>query len=139
MEIRPLDDMWDVIAESDVVYASTSAPEPIVHADKLKDTVKDRPIMLVDISVPRNVHSDCETLENARSYHVDHLKAVVDKNTALRRKEIIQAEKILLEEASKYDIWAASLGAVPAILKLQEKAEERSEEHTSELQSLMRI
>lgn len=124
IDIRPLDDMWDVIAESDVVYTSTSAQEPIVTADKLQAAVKGRPIMLIDISVPRNVHSDCETLEGVRSYHVDHLKAVVDKNTAMRRKEIIQAEKILLEEASKYDIWAASLGAVPAILKLQEKAEE---------------
>ena len=57
------------------------------------------------------------------SYNVDDLKAVVERNTAKRRKEMVEAEVILREELNKYVLWQQSLGAIPTIAKLQEKAE----------------
>ena len=57
------------------------------------------------------------------SYNVDDLKAVVERNTAKRRREMLEAENILREELSKYRLWQQSLGAIPTIAKLQEKAE----------------
>merc|ERR1712054_438631 len=124
-----LDKMAEIMAQSDVVYPSTAATEPIINAEDLNEIMKSRDasrggLQLVDISVPRNVAKDCDDIEGVASYNVDDLKQVVARNTAKRKKEMIEAEGILRDEMEKYRIWQQSLGAIPTIAKLQEKAEE---------------
>lgn len=127
IELKLMDQMWDVIKNSDVVYPSTAATTTIIDPEPLKECMagRNRPggIQFVDISVPRNVHPDCSTIANVHSYNVDDLKAVVEKNTAKRRREMVEAENILRDELSKFRVWQQSLGAIPTIAKLQEKAE----------------
>ena len=124
---RKLEDMMAVIAESDIVYPSTASEVPIIFAEPLALALKGRNrkggIQFVDISVPRNVDPACSTVERAFCYNVDDLKAVVERNTAKRRREMIEAEVILREEQDKFRLWQQSLGAIPTIAKLQEKAE----------------
>jgi glutamyl-tRNA reductase len=55
-------------------------------------------------------------------YNVDDLKAVVAKNTAMRQKEMIEADNLLREEAMGFCSWRESLSAIPTINQLQEKA-----------------
>lgn len=55
----------------------------------------------MDISVPRNVHPDCSSVPNVFSYNVDDLKLVVEKNTAKRKREMLEAEGILRDEQSQ--------------------------------------
>lgn len=121
------EEMMAVVAAADVVFPATAATEPILHAAALHEALQGRArpggLQLVDISVPRNVHADCDALEGVHSYNVDALKEVVARNTAMRRKEIQEAEKILVEEMRKYRAWQQSLGAVPTITALQQKAE----------------
>ena len=128
IEFELMDRMWDVIQNSDVVYPSTSATTTIIDAEPLKECLKGRltrpgGIQFIDISVPRNVAADCSDIPGVFSYNVDDLKAVVERNTAKRRREMLEAENILREELSKYRLWQQSLGAIPTIAKLQEKAE----------------
>ena len=64
IELELMDKMWDVIANSDVVYPSTAATTTIIDAEPLKECLKGRltrpgGIQFIDISVPRNVHADC--------------------------------------------------------------------------------
>lgn len=125
---RVLSEMYDVISESDVVYPSTASTTTIIHENELREAVatrQNRPggIQFVDISVPRNVHADCENVDGVYCYNVDDLKAVVERNTAKRKREMLEAEDILREEQSKFRLWQQSLGAIPTIAKLQEKAE----------------
>ncbi|KAH8071104.1 glutamyl-tRNA reductase [Aureococcus anophagefferens] len=80
-------------------------------------------VMLVDIAVPRNVDPACDDVDGVAAYDVDSLKAVVERNTAKRRREIVEAEKLLEEEQESFRSWVSSLGAVPAITKLQSKAD----------------
>lgn len=130
-DIRLADRMEETIMESDVVYTSTSATgcivtEPQLRAMRGADSGK---VMFVDISVPRNVESECNEVEGVFAYDVDDLKMVVARNTALRRKEMLEAEGILREESEKFHGWQQSLTAIPAISKMQEKFEAmRSEE-----------
>merc|ERR1711871_21597 len=124
---EPLASMLDVIQESDVVYPSTASEVPIIFADDLRSTIAKRQrsggVQFVDISVPRNVDADCSEVKGAYCYNVDDLKAVVEKNTAMRKREMVEAEFILREEQDKFRLWQQSLGAIPTIAKLQEKAE----------------
>lgn len=55
-------------------------------------------------------------------YNVDDLKAVVAKNTAMRQKEMVEAENVLKEEAAQFIAWRESLSAIPTINQLRERA-----------------
>ena len=137
IELSMLDDMWKVIGESDVVYPCTYSETTIVNPAELEECMKTRTashgVQFVDISVPRNVHPDCGDIEDVFSYNVDDLKAVVERNTAKRRKEMVEAEVILREEMGKYVLWQQSLGAIPTIAKLQEKAEKMRVEEVAKV------
>jgi glutamyl-tRNA reductase len=129
INVNIMDEMWNVIENSDIVYPSTSSESIIIDAPELEAAIErrkaNRPggLHIVDISVPRNVAKECENIPNVGSYNVDNLKEVVAKNTAKRRKEMVEAEGILRDEMAKYRTWQQSLGAIPTIAKLQEKAE----------------
>lgn len=127
IEYRPMSEMWDIVQESDIVYPSTASMVTIIDPEPLAQIMQKRKktngIQFVDISVPRNVHPDCSNIPNVFSYNVDDLKVVVAKNTAKRKREMLEAENILREEQTKFRLWQQSLGAIPTIAKLQEKAE----------------
>ncbi|MBD2436401.1 glutamyl-tRNA reductase [Nostoc sp. FACHB-110] len=119
-----LGEMMTVISESDLVFTSTSATEPILDRAKLEVVLEPgRPLMLFDISVPRNVHSDVNELANVQAFNVDDLKAVVAQNYESRRKMAQEAEKLLDEEVEAFDVWWRSLETVSTISCLRNKIE----------------
>ncbi|CAB9508789.1 Glutamyl-tRNA reductase [Seminavis robusta] len=130
IEIKLMDDLWDVVGRSDIVYTATSSVDYVVDEQKLEENglASGRPLMLVDISVPRNVNDDCKNIESVTAYSVDDLKAVVAKNTAMRQREMIEAENLLREEADAFIGWRESLSAIPTINQLQERANTFREE-----------
>lgn len=116
--------MMAVIANSHLVFTSTSATDPILDRAKLEMVLEpNQSLMLFDISVPRNVHSDVNGLENVQAFNVDDLKAVVAQNYESRRKMAQEAEKILDEEVEAFDIWWRSLETVSTISCLRNKVE----------------
>ncbi|MBE9000186.1 glutamyl-tRNA reductase [Nostoc sp. LEGE 12447] len=124
INIHPLSEMMAVIADSDLVFTSTSATEPILDRAKLEMVLEvQRSLMLFDISVPRNVHADVNELENVQAFNVDDLKAVVAQNYESRRKIAQEAERLLEEEVEAFDIWWRSLETVTTISCLRNKVE----------------
>ncbi|MBW4560320.1 MAG: glutamyl-tRNA reductase [Mojavia pulchra JT2-VF2] len=124
LEIHPLSEMMAVIANSDLVFTSTSATDPILDRAKLEIVLEpNQPLMLFDISVPRNVHADVNGLANVQAFNVDDLKAVVAQNYESRRKMAQEAEKILDEEVEAFDVWWRSLETVSTISCLRNKVE----------------
>ncbi|MEH1929881.1 MAG: glutamyl-tRNA reductase [Nostoc sp.] len=124
IQIHPLSEMMAVIADSDLVFTSTSATEPILDRAKLEMVLEvQRSLMLFDISVPRNVHPDVNELANVQAFNVDDLKAVVAQNYESRRKIAQEAERLLEEEVEAFDIWWRSLETVSTISCLRNKVE----------------
>ncbi|MBO3460634.1 glutamyl-tRNA reductase [Aetokthonos hydrillicola Thurmond2011] len=124
IQIHPLSEIMSVISESDLVFTSTSATEPIIDRAKLEIILEPtKPLMLFDISVPRNVHSDVNELSNVQAFNVDDLKAVVAQNHESRRKMAQEAQALLEEEVSSFDIWWRSLETVSTISCLRNKME----------------
>jgi len=130
IEIKLMDDLWDVVGRSDVVYTASSSVDYLIDEQKMEENglASGRPLMLVDISVPRNVNEDCKNVPGVKAYNVDDLKAVVAKNTAMRQREMIEAENLLREEADSFIGWRESLSAIPTINQLQERANSFREE-----------
>lgn len=124
IEVKLMDDIWDVISNSDIVFTATSSVDYIIDEEKLETNglAGGKPLMLLDISVPRNIAEDTKNIVNVASYNVDDLKAVVARNTAMRQREMIEAEVLLREEAQAFHGWRESLSAIPTINQLKEKA-----------------
>jgi glutamyl-tRNA reductase len=125
--LRPLSEMYDVIATHDFSFFATAAQEPIVAqadlASALDTTHRENPVVIVDICVPRNVEQDVGKVANTFSYNVDRLKDVVARNTEARRGEIIKAEDMLKDDMKQWLTWHMSLAAVPTLKRLREQAE----------------
>ncbi len=124
LQLLPLSEMMKAISESDIVFTSTGATEPILDKAKLEAALDPhQPLMLVDISVPRNVAADVSELPNIRAFNVDDLKAVVAQNHETRRQMAQEAEVLLEEEVEAFDVWWRSLETVPIISCLRQKIE----------------
>lgn len=124
LKLHTLADMQAVLTESDLIFTSTASTEPLLDRDILEPIVCDRQsCMIFDISVPRNVHSNVNELSQVHAFNVDDLKAVVAQNQESRRQMALEAESLLEEEVSSFDVWWRSLETVPTISSLRTKVE----------------
>ena len=124
IDIYPLGEMMQAIATSDLVFTSTGATQPILDRSKLEEHLTlERDLMVVDISVPRNVAANVNELACVSAYNVDDLKAVVAANQESRRQMAQEAEGIIEQEVENYILWWRSLETVPTISCLRSKVE----------------
>jgi glutamyl-tRNA reductase len=121
-----LDRVVEELPTVDIVVCSTAAPELILEASAVSDAIRarrGRPLLLVDLAVPRDIDPALAALDGCFVYDVDDLGAVVDASLAGRRAEAGRAERIVTAEAERFNEWHASLSVVPAITSLRERAE----------------
>ncbi len=124
LQLHPMADMMSAISTSTIVFTSTSATEPLLNAAKLEAVLDPHhSLMIFDISVPRNVHSDVNDLVNIQAFNVDDLKAVVAQNQQRRIEMAQEAEGILDEEVENFNSWWQLLETVPTINCLRDKME----------------
>jgi glutamyl-tRNA reductase len=131
------EDYLDELVHADILICSTGAPKYVLMKDQMKKVMKDRknrPVFIIDISVPRNIDPEINNVNNVYLYDVDDLKGVVDTNILERQKEAKKAEEIIEEEIEIFRRWLSSLDSVPAVIALREKAEVIKNE---ELEKLM--
>lgn len=122
-----LDELEDLLWQADIVIVSTGAQHYVITYEMMKSTGKkrvDKPLFLIDISVPRNVDPRVTKIDNIYLYDIDDLKGVVEFNLNQRQAEAKRAQGIIEEEVFKYLKWLETLEVVPTIVSLQKKAEE---------------
>jgi len=83
-----------------------------------------RPLLLIDLAVPRDVDPGVAAREGCRLCDIDDLHAVVHANRREREREVAQAERIVAEEVTRLDEWIASRHMVPTISRLRGAVEE---------------
>lgn len=130
------DEFISELARTDIIICSTGAPHYILTKEQMQKVMKERkqrPVFIIDISVPRNIDPAINDLENVYLYNVDDLQGVVDSNLFERKREAEKAEKIIDEEVETFLKWWASLDSVPTIIALREKAEEIRKEELEKL------
>ncbi|PYK99709.1 MAG: glutamyl-tRNA reductase [Verrucomicrobia bacterium] len=108
-------DKWAKEFESiDIVISSTAAPHYILDRTKLEPIIKlrkNRPLLLVDIAVPRDIEPEVVGLKNIFLYNIDDLKAIADECLKRRQKEVLRCEAVIQEKAK--DLLVIT-GATPA-------------------------
>ncbi|MFN8222723.1 MAG: glutamyl-tRNA reductase [Gaiellales bacterium] len=121
-----LDALAGELAAADIVVSSTSAPGFVVRSDELQGALRSRrgrPLLLVDLAVPRDVDPALAAVDGCFVYDIDDLEAVVAASLEGRRAEAVRAERIVAVEAERFREWQASLAVVPAIASLRARAE----------------
>ncbi len=130
-ETFPYDKIIPALALSDIVIASTAAPEPIISSEMIRNVMlkrKNRPVFFIDISVPRNIQPGVKKIYNTFLYDIDDLEAIVIENIGNRRIEIPRAESIVNEESNKFMEWLKQKPAIYTIRQIQEHFESIREE-----------
>lgn len=120
-------DRHDALAWADVVIAATGAPVPILHPQDISPLLPargQRPLVLIDISLPRNIHPDTGALPGVIAYDIDDLQATLDANLARRRAAIPAVEEIIREEQAKFSLWKQQRAAVPTIVALRQQTQQ---------------
>ena len=107
------------MADADIVVASTGCPKTLLHradVENLMRTRRNRPLFLIDISVPRNIEADVQRLDNVYLYNIDDLETIVRENVRSREQELAVCrqiidtraaalmEKLNLEKERLYDV-----------------------------------
>lgn len=121
----PFSEVVTTLAESDIVIAATAAPHPVLTRELVEEALsgRRRPLLIVDIAIPRDVEPDTAELENVFLYDIDDLRQIVDENLDKRRLEVPVAEEIVREGVDEFWDWYASREVVPLIRELRGQAE----------------
>ncbi|WP_188206302.1 glutamyl-tRNA reductase [Alkalibacillus aidingensis] len=120
-----LDQFENVLESADILIASASTDEYILTKEKMKPLLKKRhgkPLFLVDIAVPRNLAPDINELDGVFLYDIDDLQGIVDQNLSERKQAAIEIEQMIQAEIADYEEWVKTLGVVPIISALRNKA-----------------
>ncbi len=121
-----IDQIGDALARFDVVVSCTAAPLPIVGLGMVERAVKvrrHRPIVMVDLAVPRDIEPEVGELDDIFLYTVDDLAQVVDAGMESRQQAVIEAEQIISTRVDGFLHWMSARQTVPAIRALREHAE----------------
>jgi len=120
------DDLPAKLVDADIVVSSTASPHQIVGREELALVMEGRggrPLLIVDIAVPRDIEPTVRDLQGVALYDMDDLQREVARNQQVQEVESTRARSIVGEEADRFERWAASLEVVPTVAALRERGD----------------
>jgi glutamyl-tRNA reductase len=123
----PFDQLRYWLAHVDIVIVSTAAPNIIIERSMVTSALhnrRNRPIVFIDMSVPRNVDPAVSDIDNAFCYDIDDLGAVVEANLGERRGAAALAEKLVHQEAEAFWARMKSMDVAPMVVEVRRRIEE---------------
>jgi glutamyl-tRNA reductase len=107
-----------VLPGADIVVSATSSPHPLVLEAAVRNAMRirrNRPLLLLDLAVPRDIDPAAARLPNVFLHDLDALGALVAQSIAQRRAEIPRVEAIIEEEMARFLRWHRSLAVKPTV------------------------
>ncbi len=126
-QAAPWSALGAAVAEADIVLSATSAPDVVIDAAMVAAAMAgrtDRPLVVVDTAVPRDVAVDVGTLPGVTLFDISHLKAHAEAAMEARRHEIPAADAIVDEEIRRLAQVAAHRSVAPTVAALHARGEE---------------
>lgn len=121
--VGSLDQLPDRLERADIVVSSTSSPHPIVGADELGLVMAardGRPLVLIDIAVPRDIEHSCGEIPGVTLFDMDDLQSIVARNMQVREGERDRAQAVVEDEINRFSGWMGQQSATPTISALRE-------------------
>jgi len=127
IETLPFDQRVEALAGADLIVVATGAEEPVLTRRDLSAAMAvrgSRPLLVVDLGVPRNVDPGAAKIGNLFLHTIDSLQNLIERNLKRRREEVPKVEELLGRELDRFFSWYKSLDAEPIVAELQRQAEE---------------
>jgi glutamyl-tRNA reductase len=124
------DELPVVLERADIVLAATASPHLLLEAQELAEVMearRGRPLLLIDLAVPRDIDAACAEIEGVSLYDIDDLEAVIARNRRVRQAEARKAEGIIEQEIQQFAVWLGSLEVMPTVSALRTHATEIAE------------
>jgi glutamyl-tRNA reductase len=121
-----LQELSSALREMDIVLTSTAAPHPVLRVPTFREAFPAgpaRPLLVIDIAIPRDVDPVLAEEPNVFLYNIDDLRKIVDETLERRREAVAEAELIVTQHTGEFVAWYASLEVVPVIRALRDQAE----------------
>ncbi|HLL84091.1 MAG TPA: glutamyl-tRNA reductase, partial [Longimicrobium sp.] len=122
----PFGSLPQAVASADVVLCGTASPEPLFGRDNVAAALLgrgSRPLVMVDLAVPRDIAPEVRGLEGVRVADVDDVQRYVADHTANRALEVERAEAVLAEESARFARDKALREGVPVLATLRQRAD----------------
>ncbi|MGI9018643.1 MAG: glutamyl-tRNA reductase [Euzebya sp.] len=122
---HPLNDLPAILSTADLVVTSTDSTMPVVSLESIAAAMAvrpDRPLVLIDLAVPRDVHPDADTIPGVTVVDIESLRRVVI--TGPTGEAIREARAIVREESDGFAAWSRGVQAGPTISSLRQRAEQ---------------
>ncbi|MHA7841716.1 MAG: glutamyl-tRNA reductase [Winogradskyella sp.] len=116
--VKDYENLGAEINNSDIVIVATGAQNPTVFKDLI--TTK-KPLLVLDLSIPKNVNEDITELKNVSLVHMDDLAKITDNTLEKRKAFIPKAEAIIDDIMADFNTWLNTLKFVPTIQALKHK------------------
>jgi len=111
-EAISLKSLSENLHRADIVISSTAAPIPIIGKGLIETVLhqrKHRPMLLIDLAIPRDIEPEANQLEDVFLYSVDDLQQIANSNLEERLKEKVIAKKIINEKSIDFIEWARNI------------------------------
>jgi glutamyl-tRNA reductase len=122
---HPWGDLRLLLGWADAVISATGAPHTVITRDDIvaaQATRDARPLLLVDLALPRDIDASVSELAGVRCYDLDRLNATLEENRVRRVACVPAVEAIVAEEADSFMRWLRARAAAPTVAQLHEKA-----------------
>jgi glutamyl-tRNA reductase len=134
-ESLTFDELPAALLDADIVVAATASPHLLLEVREVADVMRERggrPLLLIDLAVPRDIDGACDALDGVTLRDIDDLEAVVNRNRRVRQAEARKAEGIIEEEIQQFASWLGSLEVLPTVAALREHANAIAEQVVGE-------
>jgi glutamyl-tRNA reductase len=121
--VIPYEQLAQALIAADLVFTSTAALLPIIHADLIAEVMSQRPqqaLTLIDMAVPRNVDPKVNEIPNVQVLDMDNIQDYVDQAGLSNRQSMTSAKLIVEQETAEYE---KLLRVIPFIGELHKKIE----------------
>ena len=126
-EVVGLERLPETLEAADIVLSSTSSPHTIVGHEELELVMEargGRPLLLIDIAVPRDIDPRCAELDGVTLRDIDDLESAVAHNLSSRAADVPAAEAIVEQEIIRFARWLGQLDVRPTIAALRRRGDE---------------
>jgi glutamyl-tRNA reductase len=122
-----IDELPSQMEGADIVVSSTNSPHHLIEREELELVMQrreGRPLLLVDLAVPRDIEPTCRDVPGVSLHDVDDVQAMADRNASGREAEARRADRLLDSELVRFERWLGSLETIPTVTALRRRAEE---------------
>ena len=110
--------LQEEIAKADVLIVATGAQNPTIDKELI---VSEKDLLILDLSIPKNVSENVKKLPNVELIHLDELSSITDKTLKERKNQIPAARTIISEIQDEFETWLENRKFAPTIKALKEK------------------